>query len=104
MFSCACDPPPNIHRQVRKTWSVHFQSCVCQFYDLNRYKYLGDSVLCEDFYEKNFPKEFNPNKPNEEYCDDLTGFDAGAWTKDITPWGHELYNWIKDKFRKGLFR
>jgi hypothetical protein len=82
---------PQIKNQVRRVWSVQFDTCYCQWYNLNEVRKVTDFVPCADFYALNFP-----DLPPQEYCDDLVGFSAPIWAKQITPWGKEVLRWGKD--------
>lgn len=93
MFSCACKPP-KIDTQIRRVYSLKFDTCYCQFYELNNVEALTELETCEDFFFKNFPDL--PTLPNIEYCDDLVGYSAKAWAKDITPWAKEVRRWGED--------
>jgi hypothetical protein len=90
----SCNTAPLIKNQVRKVWSVKFNTCYCQWYNLNEIKHKTDLVSCEIFYEANFPDL--PTQDNAEYCDDLVGFSAPIWAKRITPWGKELLRYAVD--------
>jgi len=67
---------------VRRVYSIEFQKCYCQFYDLNKMHPMNDLEECEI-----------------NYCDDLVGFSANDWAADITPWANEMHRWVEDNCR-----
>ena len=71
MFN-SCVTRPRIKDKERCTASFKFNLCVCAPYSLMRAKRSGRELI-------------HPI----EYCDDITGFHAEAWKKDITPWARE---------------
>lgn len=85
---------PQIDRQIRRVYSTTFNVCLCQWYDLNKVKNLTEAKPCEDFFSQHFPDI--PIQSNLEYCNDLVGFNAEAWAKDITPWGREVRRYGED--------
>ena len=89
----ACNAP-QIKNQVRKVWSTQFNTCYCQWYNLNEIKKVTDFKPCDEFYLDNFPDL--PTQDNPEYCDDLVGFSAPIWAKKITPWGKEVRRYGAD--------
>lgn len=90
----SCKSAPKIEKQVRRIYSINFNICLCQWYDLNKIKNLTEAEPCEDFFSKNFPDI--PLQSNLEYCNDLVGFNAEDWALNITPWGRELRRWAED--------
>ena len=83
-----------IKNQVRRLWSVHFNTCYCQWYNLNEFRNVDKYKRCDDFYKENFPTL--ELKPNHVYCDDLVGFSKEVWGKQLTPHAHEAIQWAKD--------
>lgn len=82
-FSLVACKAPQIRPQIRVLWSSVFNQCYCQDYDLNEMNALNDFKAC-DF----------------SYCDDLVGFQADAWAKDITPWGRAVIRYGEDSCKK----
>lgn len=71
---------PSIKPQLRRVWSFQFEKCFCQMYDLNNIEPLENLQECPDIF-----------------CDDLVGFSAETWAKEITPWGRELKAYGEDE-------
>lgn len=83
-----CKSAPTIERQIRRIWSLNFNTCYCQFYDLNTVKNLTPAIRCENFFLEYFPD--SPTLDNPEYCNDLVGYSAKDTAENITPWAREL--------------
>ena len=49
MSSCKS---PQFDPQIRRVWSVHFNECSCQWYDLNKVKVLSDEEKEEQEKQK----------------------------------------------------
>lgn len=101
--SCRC---MKVKDDVRRVWSVKFHECRCQSYSAKELRPISKLIPCEDYFEevrtkrkirrKCRKKVFANNNPelcyqlpNEQYCDDLVGFSAKSWAKNITPKGRE---------------
>ena len=91
--SSGCNAP-QLKNQVRRAWSTQFNKCFCQWYNLNEVRKVTDFEPCDEFYSSNFPNL--PVQDNPEYCDDLVGFSAPIWAKQVTPWGKEVRRWGED--------
>lgn len=115
LSSCNC---LTIKNDVRRIWSTKFNQCRCQWYSFENIKALGKPVPCEDFFaqfrddesvikscrKESYAKanpEFCNILPNGQYCDDLVGFSAKAWTKNITPHAKESKRCFEDSQDKG---
>lgn len=85
---------PTIKNQIRRVYSIDFNACFCQWYNLNEARPVTELLRCDDFYELNFP-DINL-KPELEYCNDLVGFNAQIWAERITPWANELRRYGED--------
>ena len=85
---------PQIDNQIRRVYSIDFNGCFCQWYNLNEVRPVTDLQSCSSFYELNFPDI--PPRSELEYCNDLVGFDARIWAERITPWGKELRRFGED--------
>lgn len=112
-FSFGCKAPM-IKPQVRRLWSVTFNKCYCQTYDLTAITNTDNFKLCEDYFLNEFilkkkyikkcsKKKYRSKNPeyceqydNPKYCDDLVGFNAQVWSKKITPWGKEIKRYGED--------
>jgi hypothetical protein len=70
---------PEYRIMDRCVYSLEFNICACQQYDLNSFKPLTDMQEVEMVR-----------------CDDLIGFNVKEWTEEITPKGKEIYNWVND--------
>lgn len=81
-----CRAPQFKTPAVRRIWSVQFDTCYCQPYDINNIKPLADVVPCDEYFKTDI-------STNQEYCDDLVGFSAQVWAEDITPIGKALKRW-----------
>ena len=99
--SCKCF---KIKNDIRRVWSFKFNECRCQTYSLKKVRALTKLVPCEDYFQATREKykrkcrkekyqQKNPERcfvlPNEDYCDDLIGFSAKSWAKNLTPRGRE---------------
>lgn len=91
----ACNTPSKLSHVIRRAWSVHFDDCLCQWYDPNKINGTSKMILCEDFHAEFFPEL--ELKENKLYCDDLVGFSAKTWTSTLTPELKELKDWIIDQ-------
>ena len=80
---------PRFENQVRRVWSVKFNECLCQNYDMNEVKNIDELIPCEIFYGV-------PKVENSVFCDDLVGFQAKAWATSITPKAREIRRWAQD--------
>jgi len=73
---------------------VQFNTCYCQFYDLNKLEKEEDFKPCDIFFAEEFEKE--PVLENKLYCDDLVGFNATALAEEIKPKAKEIIRWGED--------
>jgi hypothetical protein len=89
--SCNCF---KIKNDIRRVWSLKFNECRCQWYSFRNASKIDDLKPCEDFFSENFPD--SPQLPNHDYCDDLVGFSARSWAKNITPHARETIACVED--------
>lgn len=75
----SCRAPRFKQPIVRCVYSVEFNVCACQQYNLNEVEPITDMVEV-DISE----------------CDDLVGFRAIDWAEEITPKGREIRNYGQD--------
>ena len=103
IFSAIACKAPQFENQIRRSWSVKFSLCACQWYDQNKFEKISKLIPCEKFFEQNFPCKdgqaegcFDPTIPNYMYCDDLIGYSKEDWALKITPKGRELRRFLID--------
>ena len=70
---------PEYRVMNRCVYSVQFDLCACQEYDLNSLEPITEM-----------------KETDLAMCDDLIGFNVFDWTDEITPKGREIYNWVND--------
>lgn len=75
---------PEYRVMDRCVYSLEFNVCACQQYDLNKLKPLTEMEEVE-----------------MSRCDDLIGFNLKDWTEEITPKGKEIFNWVEDNCSTG---
>lgn len=56
--------------------SFHFSRCRCRCFNLNTFSQVDDSKCGDDFESGNFPLE---------KCEDISGFLADDWAKEVRP-------------------
>lgn len=74
---------PHIAPVERCSVSFQFEKCRCVQYDIYNAKTEGEG------YDKPL-----------EYCEDIVGFKAEDWLKDISPWAKENIRMYDDNRRK----
>jgi len=78
IFSLSCCTVPEMPTVERCTTVIEFDKCRCHLYDINRLERISSA------YDKSM-----------DYCDNLTGFHAEDWAKEITPKGKYMIKWAK---------
>lgn len=86
---------PKFDIEIRRVWSMEFNTCFCSFYDLNEVKNLTRSVPCEEFFMEHFPEV--PVMDNRTYCETVIGFTPEALATRIIPKAKEIKRYFEDK-------
>jgi len=82
LLTSSCVTRPHISNKERCSVSFKFKKCICYEYSLMAAKRVGPATR--------YPLQA---------CEDITGFHAEDWAKDISPWAHEnirAYNDSRD--------